>query len=193
MTRRAWFRLHQWVGLASAALVVLSAVTGLALLFRAELTPPRPQAPACSERLTLEQLVARAEAVGDGSPATDIGLPQGERDPYTVWLDDDAETEVYLAADGRVLGTRAGAQGLTRLLFRLHTGQLLGAAGTVLMLVVGAGLLALVISGFSMLWARTLARRGRRAATRGAGAAEEGAAATRGRRAAAPPDAPREE
>lgn len=161
MKRRTWFRLHSWVGLGSAAVLVLSAATGLVLLFRAELSPPRPEAPACSERLPLEQLVARAEAAGDGSPATDIGLPQGEREPYTVWLDDDAETEVYLAADGRVLGTRAGAEGLLRVLFRLHTGELLGPVGTVLMLVVGVGLLALVTSGLAMLWARTLARRGR--------------------------------
>jgi len=161
MKRRAWFRLHQWVGLPSAAVLVLSAVTGGVLLFRAELSPARPVAPECGERLSLEQLVARAEAAGDGSPATDIGLPQGEGEPYTVWLDDDAETEVYLAADGRVLGTHAAAAGLTRLLFRLHTGELLGPVGTALMLAVGVGLLALVTSGLSMLWARTLARRGR--------------------------------
>jgi uncharacterized iron-regulated membrane protein len=161
MKRRTWFRLHQWVGLGSAALLVLSAVTGLVLLFRAELAPPRPVAPECGERLPLEQLVARAEAVGDGSPATDIGLPQAEGEPYTVWLDDDAETEVYLAADGRVLGTYAGAEGLTRTLFRLHTGELLGTTGKLLSLAAGFGLLTLVTSGLSMLWARTLARRGR--------------------------------
>lgn len=177
MTRRAWFRLHQWIGLPSAALLVLSAVTGLVLLFRAELSPPRPQAPEHCERISLEQLVARAEAAGDGSPATDIALPQGEREPFTVWLDDDAETEVYLAADGRVLGMRAGAQGLTRFLFRLHTGELLGSVGTALMLAVGVGLLALVTSGLCMLWARTLARRGR-----GRAPATAGAAATRNRR-----------
>lgn len=161
MKRRAWFRLHQWVGLASAALLVLSAATGLVLLFRAELAAPRPEAPPCRDSLALEGLIARAEAAGDGSPATDVGLPQGPRDPYTVWLDDDAETEVYLAADGRVLGTHAGAQGITRLLFRLHTGELLGPLGTVLMLVTGFGLLVLVTSGLTMLWARVRARRGR--------------------------------
>jgi uncharacterized iron-regulated membrane protein len=161
MSRRAWFRLHQWVGVPCAALLVLSALTGLVLLFRAELSPPRPVAPPVSERLTLEQLVARAEAAGDGSPATDIGLPQADDEPYTVWLDDDAETEVYLAADGRVLGTRAGIEGITRLLFRLHTGELLGPVGTVLVLLTGTGLLVLVTSGLKMLWARTLARRGR--------------------------------
>lgn len=161
MKRRAWFRLHQWVGLPSAAVLVLSAATGTVLLFRAELSPARPVAPECSERLSLEELVARGEAAGDGSPATDLGLPQAPDEPYTVWLDDDAETEVYLAADGRVLGTRAGAGGLTRLLFRLHTGELLGPVGTALMLAVGLGLCVLVTSGLAMLWARTLARRGR--------------------------------
>jgi uncharacterized iron-regulated membrane protein len=161
MSRRTWFRLHQWVGLGCATLLVLSALTGLVLLFRAELSPPRPVAPECGPPLPLEQLVARAEAVGDGSPATDVGLPQAAEEPYTVWLDDDAETEVYLAADGRVLGTRAGAQGLTRVLFRLHTGELFGPVGTALMLAVGLGLLTLVTSGLSMLLSRTLARRGR--------------------------------
>ncbi len=161
MKRRAWFRLHQWVGLPSAALLVLSAVTGLVLVFRAELAPPRPQAPPCSEQLSLEGIIARAEAHGDGSPATDVGLPQAAEEPYTVWLDDDEETEVYLAPDGRVLGTRQGARGLTRLLFRLHTGELLGPLGTVLVLVTGLGLMVLVLSGLTMLWARVRARRGR--------------------------------
>jgi uncharacterized iron-regulated membrane protein len=177
MKRRAWFRLHQWVGLGSAALLVLSAATGLVLVFRADLAEPRPVAPPCSERLPLEEIIARGQAAGDGSPATDVTLPQSDEEPYTVWLDDDAETEVYLAADGRVLATRQGAQGITRLLFRLHTGELLGPVGTVLMLVTGLGLLTLVTSGLRMLWARTLARRGRGAA---------GSAATRG----GPPAAP---
>lgn len=162
MKRRAWFRLHQWVGLCAAAVLVLSAITGVVLLFRTELTPPRPVAPEVGERLPLEAIVARAEAAGDGSPATDIGLPRAADEPYTVWLDDDAETEVYLAADGRVLGTRAGLHGLTRTLFRLHTGELLGPTGTALMLATGLGLFVLVTSGLTMLWARTLARRGRR-------------------------------
>ena len=161
MKRRSWFRLHQWVGVPSAAVLVLSATTGLVLLFRAELAPARPVAPECSERLSLEELVARGEAAGDGSPATDLGLPQAPNEPFTGWLDDDAETEVYLAADGRVLGMHHGAGSLTRLLFRLHTGELLGPVGTALMLAVGLGLLVLVTSGLSMLWARTLARRGR--------------------------------
>ncbi|MCA9655640.1 MAG: PepSY domain-containing protein [Myxococcales bacterium] len=162
MRRRSWFRLHQWTGLGVALLLLLSAATGLVLLFRDQLSPPRPSAPEVVRPLPLEQLVDRAVAVGDGSPATDIGLPQAPDQPYTVWLDDDAETEVYLAGDGRVLGTRQGVAGLTRLLFRLHTGELLGPAGTLLMLLAGLGLLILVGSGLSMLWARTVARRGRR-------------------------------
>lgn len=161
MKRRAWFRVHQWVGLPSAAVLVLSAVTGLVLLFRAELSPARPVAPVVGERLSLEELVVRGEAAGDGSPATDLGLPQAPEEPYTVWLDDDAETEVYLAADGRVLGMHQGAGSLTRVLFRLHTGELLGPLGTALMLAVGLCLLVLVTSGLAMLWSRTLARRGR--------------------------------
>lgn len=159
MKRRTWFRLHQWVGLAIAVVLVASAVTGVALLFRAELSVPKPTAPPVVHTLPLEALVQIAVAQGDGSPATDIGLPQAPTQPYTVWLDDDAETEVYLAADGRVLGTREGISGLTRWLFRLHTGELFGTVGTVLMLAAGLGLLLMIVSGLAMLWARTIARR----------------------------------
>lgn len=163
MRRRTWFRLHQRTGVVLAAVLVLSAVTGVVLLFRAELAPPRPTAPVVEHPLPLEALIERAVAEGDGSPATDVGLPLRPDQPYTVWLDDDAETEVYLAGDGRVVGTRTGASGLTRLLFRLHTGELLGPLGTAVMLLAGLGLLGLVGSGLLMLWSRTVARRGKRA------------------------------
>ncbi len=161
MRRRSWFRLHQWVGLCAAIVLVSSVVTGLVLVFRAELSPARPVAPLVEHPISIEAIVAKAVAHGDGSPATDLSLPLKPQQPYTVWLDDDAETEVYLAGDGRVLGSREGASGLLRVLFQLHTGELFGPVGTLLMLLAGVGLLLLIVSGLSMLWARMVARRAR--------------------------------
>lgn len=167
MSRRRWFRVHRAVGLAVAAIVLLSALTGAVLLFRGEITPAKPRARAVANPVPLETILERAVAAGDGSPATDVGLPLDEGDPYTVWLDDDAETEVYLDGRGRVLGTRAGREGLTRTLFRLHTGEVLGPLGTVLMLGTALGLCGLVYSGITMLWARRRARRKPGARARG--------------------------
>lgn len=159
MKRRTYFALHQWVGLSLAAFVVLSAVTGAVLLFRSNLKDPPPVAPEVAKHVPLETIVTEAVAAGDGSPATDIALPLESGQPYTVWLDDDAETQVFLDGNAEVLGTREAVGSLTRVLFELHTGALLGAFGTVLSLLTGLGLTVLTASGLLMLLARRRARR----------------------------------
>jgi uncharacterized iron-regulated membrane protein len=151
---------HRTIGLTIAALVLLSASTGVLLLFREQLGAVRPKVTAVAEPVTLERIVAAGVAAGDGSPATDIGLPGAPDQAYVVWLDDDDETEIYLDGAAQVVGRHAGQQGLTRMLFRLHTGELLGPLGMVLSLLTAAGLLALVGSG-SYVALRRVGRRRR--------------------------------
>lgn len=157
--RKTLFKLHNTVGLAALVIVLISALTGATLTFRSQLASERPSAPVVAEHLSLEAIVAKAEAAGDGSPATDISLPQAEDQPYLVWLDDDAETEVYLDGAGEVIETRAGRKGLTRILFMIHTGELLGWFGQALMFAAALGLCLLAWSGFSMWRSRRRARR----------------------------------
>mgnify|MGYP001317703039 CR=1 FL=1 len=162
MQRRTLFKLHNATGLAAALLVLLSAITGAVLLFRASLGFVPPEAPVVAEHLPLEGIVAAAEREG-GAPVTDLGLPQAPEEPYHAWLDDDAETELWLDGSGAVLARHEGKAGLTRWLFRLHTGELLGVFGQFLMLALALGLVALACSGVGMWWSRRPARR-RRAA-----------------------------
>ncbi len=157
--RKTLFKVHNSVGLAVLVLVLVLALTGIVLTFRAKLSEPPPTAPVVAEHLPLEQIIAKAEAAGDGSPATDVQLALEPEQPYLVWLDDDAETEVYLDGAGKVLATREGKRGLTRLLFRLHTGELLGVFGQALMLGAALGLCTLAWSGFGMWWSRRRAKR----------------------------------
>jgi uncharacterized iron-regulated membrane protein len=158
--RAALLRWHRRIGITVAVLLLLSACTGAVLLFRAELVPAKPRALPVARHVALEAIVAAGVAAGDGSPATDLGLPEVPDDPYTVWLDDDDETEVYLDGNAQVIGRRAGARGFTRLIFQLHTGELLGPFGTTLSLVGALGLLVLATSGSISLIAR-LRRRAR--------------------------------
>lgn len=162
VSRRTWFRLHQAIGLAAAIFVVLVSSTGAILTYRHLLKDAAPTAPAIASAVPLQTIVARAEAAGDGSPATDIELSQEPTQPYRVWLDDDAETEVYLDRAGRVLEVRRGAEGMGRFLFQLHTLEILGPGARPLAAIFGTTLLALVLSGVAMWWSRR--RRGRRAA-----------------------------
>lgn len=152
--------MHNAVGLGAMVLVLSSALTGAMLTFRDGLREPPPPAPIVAEHVSLEQIIAKAEAAGDGSPATDIQLALEPEQAYLVWLDDDAETEVYLDGAGNVLETREGRRGLTRTLFLIHSGELLGWPGQALMLGAALSLCLLVWSGFSMWWSRRRARGG---------------------------------
>jgi uncharacterized iron-regulated membrane protein len=158
--RRGLFKVHQAVGLAGAALLAVSAVTGTLLVFRGALgAGPPPRAPEVARPLPLEALIERAVAAGPGDPVTDITLPLAAGEPYQLFLDDDDETVVYLAGDGAVLGTRATAHGLTRALFRLHTGEVIGTPGEALVVVGGASITALLVTGLAMWAARRRPRR----------------------------------
>lgn len=159
ISRKQLFKLHNGVGLTIGAVVLISALSGALLTFRSQLGEPPPSAPVVAEHLPLEQLIAKAEAAGDGSPATDVELALGPEDAYRVWLDDDAETEVFLDGAGEVLETRAGKRGLTRTLFRIHTGELLGWPGQLLMLATAIGLGLLALSGLGMWRSRRRAKR----------------------------------
>ncbi len=158
MQRRTLFRLHNATGLAAALVLVLSALTGGMLVFRGALHVEPPSAPIVEQHLALEQIVAAAEREG-GAPVTDLGLPQAPEEPYHAWLDDDAETELWLDGQGRVLARHEAASSLTRWLFRLHTGELLGPFGQALMLLAALALCGLAWTGVGMWMSRRRARR----------------------------------
>lgn len=158
MQRRTLFKLHNTLGLSAALLVLLSAITGGILLFRESLSFVPPEAPVIEKHLPLEAIVAADEQEG-GAPVTDLGLSLAPEQPYHAWIDDDAETELWLDGAGNVLARHEGKSGLTRWLFRLHTGELLGVFGQILMVTVALGLCLLAWSGVSMWWSRRRARR----------------------------------
>ncbi|HGG58004.1 MAG TPA: hypothetical protein ENK31_09445, partial [Nannocystis exedens] len=141
LTRRAYWLLHRRIGLVAALFALIVSLSGVALLFRAELREPLPRAPAVTVPSRLDLIVERAVRFG-GAPATDITLPSAASEPYQVWLDDEDETLVFLDGKGRVLGSRASRRGLTRMIFDLHTGAWLGGFGTLLSGLLGLTLVA---------------------------------------------------
>ncbi len=164
-------RWHRRVGVIAVALVLLSALTGAVLLFRASLfTHAKPRVDPVEHPVALEQIIAAGVAAGDGSRATDVGLPAEPDEPWVVWLDDDDETEVYVDGRGRVVGRHVGIDGMGRVLFRLHTGEAIGEAGRYLQLAVAAALCLLGGSGVVTLLTRWLARRRAQARRDGSGA-----------------------
>ncbi len=153
--RRRLFKIHRVVGIGAAAVLVVTALTGALLVLRGYLRPaPPPCVVATGEPLGLEALMARAAAVGPDELVTDITLPDESGKPYVFYFDDDAETVVYLTSDGALIDKRETANGLTRWLFRLHTGEIAGPSGETVVFASAIGLLVLTASGVLMTMAR---------------------------------------
>src|SRR5690606_13145846 len=158
--RRALFKLHQTAGVALSAMLVVVALTGSALVFRGCAKAPPPRAPAVEAPLGVEAMLARAQREAGEAPITDIGLPTEEGDPWTFWVDDEEETVLYLAGDGSLIERRRTAGGVMRLLFKLHTGEIIGLPGQGAALAGGLGMLALVATGLGMIASRRRRLRG---------------------------------
>jgi uncharacterized iron-regulated membrane protein len=113
---------------------------------------------ATGQPLGVEALMARAAAVGPDERITDITLAGEAGEPHVFFFDDDAETVVYLASDGVLIDKRETANGFTRWLFRLHTGEIAGSPGETVVFGSAVALLVLTASGLMMALARRRAR-----------------------------------
>jgi uncharacterized iron-regulated membrane protein len=163
--RRQLFKVHRLVGLGAAAVLVVTALSGALLVLRESLrAAPPPCVVATGAPLGLEALMARAAALGPDELITDITLPGESGGPYVFYFDDDAETVVYLTSDGALIDKRVTANGLTRWLFRLHTGEIAGTPGETVVFGSAVALLVLTASGLMMSFVR---RRARPAAAKG--------------------------
>lgn len=155
LSRKQLFGFHNTLGLACAVGILVASLTGIGLTFRSQLRPATPVAAPVAEPLSLDALVKRAsEAVG-GARVTRVYLPSKPTKPYRMRLADNARTELWLDGAGKVLERRTRTQGLTQLLFLIHTGELLSWPGQVLMVLTALGMCALTLSGFGMWRRRT--------------------------------------
>jgi len=157
--RRSLWQAHRRIGLAISLFALVVALSGFALLFRGQLREPLPTVTSTGATISLDVVVARASEHGGGAPATDVTMPSAPGEPYQVWLDDEDETLVFVDDRGDVRGARPTTGGLTRFLFRLHTGELFGDVGWVLAGLTGLSLVALSLSGVVMASFRWRRRR----------------------------------
>lgn len=157
--RRQLFKIHRVVGIGAAAVLVVTALSGALLVLREYLrAAPPPCVIATGEPLGVEALMARAAAIGPDERITDITLAGEADEPHVFFFDDDAETVVYLASDGALIDKRETANGFTRWLFRLHTGEIAGSPGETVVFGSAVALLVLTASGLMMALARRRAR-----------------------------------
>jgi len=171
--RRAWLATHRWLGLGVGGLLVLSGLTGSAIVFDhaldAWLNPAlfTPRAPGPPRSLD-EILEAARAAVPGPVPTVTVSMPGVDYDVFVVHLSRPAAADgdrravdvMVDPATGHVLGHRPSDSHLTAWLYRLHSSLLLGDAlgvddlGSYVVGGVGLALLGSALSGLYLWWPR---------------------------------------
>lgn len=188
---RKHYDLHKLTGLAGTFLLALLAVTGFYLEFPDLVTSvvrwfspvrdtsldlqPGSEPQAAGSKIQPEQAVAIARTAFPDAKPMWIGLPQHERDSYSVGLRQPGEvrqaggqTEVwvdqYSGAVRRVQDWRQFTRGETLLswLFPLHNGEAFGLIGRWMMFFAGVTPLLLYVTALRMWWLKRVAHRRRR-------------------------------
>lgn len=156
--RRALFQIHLWTGTGVGVYVLVSSVTGSAIVFRPELnqafSQPEKIVVARGPRMTIEQIKASAERAHPGYYATEAWNGSKSNAAVEVWLQRDTSTMPRLVDPytGNDLG-HAIPRGVRILswLVNLHDDLLGGATGRVVN-GVGALLLTILCVTGAVIW-----------------------------------------
>ncbi|MGS1016932.1 PepSY-associated TM helix domain-containing protein [Allosphingosinicella humi] len=168
-------RVHGWhraIGLWGVFPAIVSVACGTALIFVAglgALLGVEERAPVASawagEPIPMSAAVARAASLFPGASLARVQFPTPDEPYYFVALRQAGEaarvygsTSVAVAADGKVIDVvdpfrMSAAERALDLLYPIHTGEIGGAAGRLLILFIGLWLATMIILG-SVLWIR---------------------------------------
>lgn len=160
--------LHRVLGLAAGLVLVVTGLTGSALVFRDEidaaLNPRLRRVVPVGPRAPLQPVLDRVTRAFPGEAPTRVRMPRRPGDTYELWLG--AAPSRYVYADpyrGVLLGARRPAEFLTGWLFLMHSQLLSGAAGGRVAGVCALILVALSVSGLVVWWPRAAPGRAWRA------------------------------
>ena len=138
----------------------------------AEIQEPAPPRATGKSGIGFAAAIATALQTYPGASFSGVSLPDEEEPRYRVRLRNAGEvprkwgtTIVWVGAqDGRVLGTYDAAaprpgRAITDTMYALHTGQIGGLAGRLVVLAIGFCLLTLIALGLPLWWKRRAVRR----------------------------------
>ena len=171
---------HRKVGLWFAFPALLTVTAGVSMVFAdglerglgAEIQEPAPPRATGKSGIGFAAAIATALQTYPGASFSGVSLPDEEEPRYRVRLRNAGEvprkwgtTIVWVGAqDGRVLGTYDAAaprpgRAITDTMYALHTGQIGGLAGRLVVLAIGFCLLTLIALGLPLWWKRRAVRR----------------------------------
>jgi uncharacterized iron-regulated membrane protein len=151
---------HRWVGLAAGCVLVVTGLTGSALVFRQEidsaLNPALLRVEPAPARASLQSIADEIRRrFPDAPAAARVRMPRGPHDAYEFWMG--AEPALYVYADpyrGTILGARGPRAFLTGWLFWLHSHMLSGEVGHTIAGIAALALVGLSLTGLVIWWPR---------------------------------------
>lgn len=148
--------MHRWAGLATGAVLLISAASGLVLLAGDRLeggTQPAIFTSAAGEPAPIDRVIASITAAHPDSRVVRLRLPRDARDVYEAWLDSDTGRRVYVdQVTAAMRGSFAPAGTLKGFIFTLHSQLFARSVGKALLGAGAAGLLVLIASGLVVWW-----------------------------------------
>lgn len=147
------------LGLAVGLFLVITGLTGSALVFRHEidtaLNPRLLRVTPAERRAPIQPIVDRVARVFPDETPTRVRMPQRADGTYEFWLG--SAPDLYVYADpysGEILGARRPTEFLTGWLFLVHSQLLSGEPGKTFAGIVALVLVALSLSGLVVWWPR---------------------------------------
>jgi uncharacterized iron-regulated membrane protein len=158
-------QLHRTVGLAIGVLAALSVATGLLvggeyLLESGPLTSVSPSGAGQGGFAGVDKALAAARAVYPGRRLRDVRMPSAGKFNACFWAPETSALAVHIVKttlpEGRVVATvpAQADRSLWVPVLPIHTGEVFGVAGRLLLLLGALGLIALAVTGPIMWWQR---------------------------------------
>lgn len=157
--RRFVFKLHLYTGLLAGLLLVLSGLTGSALVFREELEalahPERLVVAPQGERVALDRVMQTVRRAYPGDRPFAIRMPRAPQEAYLIKLNSAHDRFVYVdPSNGRLLGAHRQKQSVLGWIVLLHTELLAGETGKTVLGIGGLLLVGLCVTGLVLWWPR---------------------------------------
>ncbi|MBX9795411.1 PepSY domain-containing protein [Sphingomonas sp.] len=157
---RTLWRWHFYAGLFVIPFILILSVTGALYLFKPQIDAAEERsfaAPPATVTVSPEAQRDAALAAFPGARFHSYRLPRAAGDPAMIHLalpGSEAMRDVFVAADGRVLGSLDPEMRLTTLLSHLHGSLLAGFWGSVLVELAASWAIVMVLSGLYLWWPR---------------------------------------
>jgi uncharacterized iron-regulated membrane protein len=156
--RATLLKVHRWVGLAFAVLLLVQGSTGSLLVFREEiehLIHPALAVTPADERVPVQHLIDRVRLAAPQAALQRIKVPEDARHAWLFYMRLPGDAPYIVAVDpyrGEIVRQGSYAAWPGELLFRLHDALLAGETGELVVSIEGVALAFLVVAGAVVWW-----------------------------------------